>query len=158
MIHPTALVGAPPFSFFEDTNKHEDGAAGVFVAPDVHIQAGTVIEAGTHQKTHVSAGARIGSLVYIGHDSMIGAMVRIAAGARLAGWVTVEPGAYVGMGAMIRQHVRIGYGSVVGMGAVVLRDVPPNCIVVGNPARILRLKDAKGPDLRGAKFDGERWK
>ena len=42
---------------------------------------------------------------------------------------------------VILQGVRIGDGAVVGAGAVVTRDVPPNAIVAGIPARVLRQRD-----------------
>jgi acetyltransferase-like isoleucine patch superfamily enzyme len=44
----------------------------------------------------------------------------------------------IGIGATIMGGVRIGDEVVVGAGAVVTRDVPSNCIVAGNPARIVR--------------------
>ena len=48
----------------------------------------------------------------------------------------VEDGASIGANATILPGLRIGSKSMVGAGAVVTRDVPPNAIVVGNPARI----------------------
>lgn len=47
----------------------------------------------------------------------------------------VKKGAKIGAGAMIRAGVTIGENSIVGMGSVVLKDVPPNSTVVGNPAK-----------------------
>ncbi|MEG3179117.1 acyltransferase [Sphingomonas sp. LT1P40] len=44
----------------------------------------------------------------------------------------------IGIGAVIMGGVRIGDQVVVGSGAVVTKDVPSNCIVAGNPARIVR--------------------
>jgi len=44
----------------------------------------------------------------------------------------------IGIGATVMGGVRIGDQVVVGAGAVVTRDVPSNCIVAGNPARIVR--------------------
>jgi len=45
--------------------------------------------------------------------------------------------AWLGEGAQIRKGVTIGEGAVVGASAVVLTDVPPNCIAIGNPAKIV---------------------
>jgi acetyltransferase-like isoleucine patch superfamily enzyme len=51
---------------------------------------------------------------------------------------TIRRGARVGAGAVLCPAVEIGEEAFVGAGAVVVRDVPPRVLVVGNPARILR--------------------
>src|SRR6266568_4311358 len=51
---------------------------------------------------------------------------------------TIRRGARVGGAAVICPGVEIGEEAFVGAGAVVVRDVPPRVIVVGNPARVLR--------------------
>jgi UDP-2-acetamido-3-amino-2,3-dideoxy-glucuronate N-acetyltransferase len=48
----------------------------------------------------------------------------------------IRKGASIGANATILPGVEIGPGAMIGAGAVVTRDVPPNAIVVGNPARI----------------------
>jgi acetyltransferase-like isoleucine patch superfamily enzyme len=55
----------------------------------------------------------------------------------------VESGASLGAGAVVLPGLRIGRNSMVGAGAVVTRSVPPNAIVVGNPARIVGYVEAK---------------
>lgn len=50
----------------------------------------------------------------------------------------VEDYAVIGANATIICGVRIGKNSIVGAGSVVTKDVPPNTVVVGNPARILK--------------------
>jgi acetyltransferase-like isoleucine patch superfamily enzyme len=55
----------------------------------------------------------------------------------------VEPtlvmrGASIGSGATILSNVTVGENAIVGAGSVVTRSVPPNTIVAGNPARVLR--------------------
>ena len=51
---------------------------------------------------------------------------------------TIRRGARVGVGAVLCPGVEIGEEAFVGAGAVVVRDVPPAVVVVGNPARVLR--------------------
>lgn len=51
---------------------------------------------------------------------------------------TIRRGARVGAGAVLCPAVEIGQEAFVGAGAVVVKDVPPRVVVVGNPARALR--------------------
>lgn len=71
------------------------------------------------------------------HDVCLEENFTVCSGVTLAGFVHVEAGCYLGQACTIKQYVRIGRGSLIGMGAVVLRDVPPNSVMVGNPARPL---------------------
>jgi acetyltransferase-like isoleucine patch superfamily enzyme len=52
--------------------------------------------------------------------------------------VVIEDDAWIGARAMILKGVTVGARSVVGAGAVVSRDVPPDCVVAGNPARVVK--------------------
>jgi UDP-2-acetamido-3-amino-2,3-dideoxy-glucuronate N-acetyltransferase len=51
----------------------------------------------------------------------------------------VKKGASIGANATILPGLTIGEGAMVGAGAVVTKDVPPRAMVVGNPARIVRI-------------------
>jgi UDP-2-acetamido-3-amino-2,3-dideoxy-glucuronate N-acetyltransferase len=50
----------------------------------------------------------------------------------------VKTGASIGSGATILANVTIGERAIIGAGAVVTRDIPPDSIAAGNPARVLR--------------------
>ena len=64
--------------------------------------------------------------------------------------VRIGAGADVGVSAVILPGVTVGRGAIVGAGAVVTRDVPPNAIVAGSPARVLRYRtDAGSPGEQG---------
>lgn len=45
---------------------------------------------------------------------------------------------WIGANALVLPGVTIGEGSVIGGGSVVTKDVPPNTVVAGNPARVIR--------------------
>lgn len=51
--------------------------------------------------------------------------------------------AWIGTGAIILPGVTVGENAVVGAGSVVTRDVPPNTVVAGNPAKVIRELDAE---------------
>jgi acetyltransferase-like isoleucine patch superfamily enzyme len=53
----------------------------------------------------------------------------------------LERGVWVGDSAIICKGVRIGENSIIGAGSVVRKDVPPNCVVIGNPARVVKKLD-----------------
>lgn len=56
--------------------------------------------------------------------------------------VRVGNNVWIGYGACILRGVTVGDGAVIGTNAVVTKDVPPNAIVGGVPARVLRMRDA----------------
>ena len=45
---------------------------------------------------------------------------------------------FIGVNAVVMCGVRIGDNCVIGAGAIVTKDIPSNCMIVGNPARIIR--------------------
>ncbi|MDO4585852.1 MAG: hypothetical protein Q4C95_00990 [Planctomycetia bacterium] len=78
---------------------------------------------------------------YVGHNSFLDRFAHIATNAVVGANVHVGKAVHVGSNATIREKIIIGDFSLIGAGAVVIKDVPPNSIVVGNPARILRTKE-----------------
>ncbi len=103
------------------------------------IGHGSCIGAGCAVSGRVEIGAHswLGNRAVIGHDCVLGAGVTVAPSATLAGGVTLGAQVFVGSGALLRPGITIGEGALIGMGAVVLDDVLPGAVVVGNPARPL---------------------
>jgi UDP-2-acetamido-3-amino-2,3-dideoxy-glucuronate N-acetyltransferase len=119
------------------------------IGPFVEIQGGAVVGARCKIQSHtfICDGVEIGDGVFVGHGVMFVndkfPKATNAAG-RLAGpddWellpVRVEAGATIGSGAVVLGGVTVGAGALVGAGAVVTRDVDPENIVAGVPARLL---------------------
>ena len=59
-------------------------------------------------------------------------------GSYTRGRIHIKRGAYIGCNTVVCKPVTIGENAVVGPGSVVTKDVPPNTVVVGNPARVIR--------------------
>ena len=55
--------------------------------------------------------------------------------------ILIKKGASIGSNSTILSNITIGENAIVGAGSVVTKDVPPNTIVAGNPARIFRTLD-----------------
>jgi maltose O-acetyltransferase len=94
-----------------------------------------------------NGGVRIGDRVAAGPMVQIYTAVHpLEADDRFEGWEITRPvvigdDVWLGGGAILLPGVTIGRGAVVGAGAVVSKDVPPNVVVAGNPARVIREID-----------------
>jgi sugar O-acyltransferase (sialic acid O-acetyltransferase NeuD family) len=105
------------------------------IKPGAQVLAGAIINAGAD----VGANALLNTGSIVEHDCHVGEHVHIATGARLAGNVRVGRGAHIGAGATVRQGLSVGLFAVVGAGAVVVEHVENSTVVVGVPARLLRM-------------------
>lgn len=97
-----------------------------------------------------------GDGVVIGETTIIGDNVTLYQGVTLGGTgkdvgkrhPTIGDNVVIGAGAKVLGPFTVGSGSKIGASAVVLKEVPENCTVVGNPGRIVRRKGTtQGVDL-----------
>lgn len=52
--------------------------------------------------------------------------------------IYIKDGAHIGIGSIIMPGVTIGEGAIIGAGSVVTRDIPPYCVAVGAPAKVIK--------------------
>ncbi|WAF93036.1 sugar O-acetyltransferase [Aeromonas sp. BC14] len=128
-------------------------APGAFICPPLYCTYGRHIHLG--ERSYINMGATLldNAPIRIGAEVMIGPNVQIYTAAhaldadeRIQGVetalpVTIEDRVWIGGGAILLPGVTIGREAVVGAGAVVTKDVPAGARVVGNPARLLPVKD-----------------
>jgi sugar O-acyltransferase (sialic acid O-acetyltransferase NeuD family) len=120
---------------------------GIAFEPLVHPSAYVSPLARLGRATFVGARAVIGPFVTlgrgvfvnravsIGHDTQVGEFARLQPGSNIGGHVTIGPCVTVGIGAAIVEELQIGENAVITAGAVVIEDVPANCLMAGPRAR-----------------------
>ncbi len=128
---------------------------GCSIGHDTRIRASVEVQKNAHignnckisSHTFICEGVIIEDDVFVGHGVMFINDTYPRATANGApqteqDWAVeptvVKKGASIGSNATILCNITIGENAIVGAGSVVTKDVPPNVIVAGNPARILR--------------------
>lgn len=79
----------------------------------------------------------------LGHHLEVEDFVSFGPGSAVQGDVKIQRGAVIGINATVLTFLTIGANAVVGAGSVVTRDVPPNTVVMGVPAKIVK-RDVAG--------------
>lgn len=131
----------------------DDTKIGAFVEIQKNASVGQRCKISSH--TFVCEGVTIEDNVFVGHgvtfinDSYPRATTSDGELQTETDWsvekTVVKRGASIGSGSTILANLVIGENAVVGAGSVVTRDVPPNAIVAGNPAKVLRLIESSSP-------------
>ncbi|HVN82664.1 MAG TPA: acyltransferase [Terriglobia bacterium] len=130
----------------------EGSKVGAFVEIQKNARVGKNCKISSH--TFICEGVTIEDNVFVGHgvvfinDSYPRATTASGGLQTEADWkvetTRVKRGASIGSGSTILSKVVIGENAMVGAGSVVTKDVPPNAIVAGNPARVLRYLSSGG--------------
>lgn len=118
-IHPSAVI-----------SKKVKIGKGVMVAANVSI----------NPLAKIGDGVICNTSCIIEHECHIGNYVHIAPGAVLTGNVIIGDYTFVGANSVIKQGVKIGKNVTIGAGTVVIKDIPDNVTVVGNPQHIIKNK------------------
>ncbi|MDP9199834.1 MAG: serine acetyltransferase [Pseudomonadota bacterium] len=89
-------------------------------------------------------GTVIHARAVIGNNVEVGPGVVIGGRSKLYEVPIIEDDVQIGVGAKILGPIRVGRGAVIGANAVVLHDVPAGAVMVGIPARVLRIEGPPG--------------
>jgi maltose O-acetyltransferase len=130
---------------------------GTEVRPPFFVDYGSNIRIGARCFANFGLVALDVAAITIGDDVQIGPNVQLLTpthpvepGPRREKWEAAEPitigdNVWLGGGAIVLPGVTIGDNTVVGAGSVVTRDLPPDVVAVGNPARVIRSVDPAEP-------------
>jgi acetyltransferase-like isoleucine patch superfamily enzyme len=124
----------------------DESKIGAFVEIQKNARVGKRCKISSH--TFICEGVEIEDNVFIGHGVTFTNDIyprSTTSDGNLqteADWkvepTVVRKGASIGSGTTLLCNISVGENAIVGAGSVVTRDVPPNSIVVGNPAKVLR--------------------
>jgi bifunctional UDP-N-acetylglucosamine pyrophosphorylase/glucosamine-1-phosphate N-acetyltransferase len=128
------------------------------VGPFSHLRHGAHICAGAHvgnfgeiKQSTLGPNSKMGHFSYLG-DATVGAGVNIGAGAITCNYdgerknaTTIGDEAFIGSDTLLVAPVEVGARATTGAGAVVTKNVPPDTVAVGLPARVIRRKGQKKP-------------
>jgi serine O-acetyltransferase len=103
------------------------------------LPAGTRLGKGV-RLNYSGLGTVIHARAVIGNNVEIGPGVVIGGRSKLYEVPIIEDYVQIGVGAKVLGPIRVGRGAVIGANAVVLHDVPAGAVVVGIPARVLRIE------------------
>ena len=123
----------------------------VDIGPFGHLRKGAHLAKGVHmgnfgevKNSYLGPGTKMGHFSYLG-DASLGSGVNIGAGTITCNYdgkkkhpTEIGDGVFVGSDTMLVAPVRLGKNSRTGAGAVVTKNVAPNTVVVGIPARAIR--------------------
>ncbi len=138
-----AVLGGAGFGYERDAdgNKFRFPQIGKLVMGDyVEVGANTCIDRGALADTVIGDYTKINNLCHIAHNNKIGKNVTITGCVNMSGSNVIDDDVWIAPNASIRGWVHINEGAIVGMGAVVVKDIPANETWVGNPARKLEKK------------------
>jgi acetyltransferase EpsM len=122
LIHPTAII----------PKGYVGLGKGILIAPLAQLSPDSTL----------SDNCLMLANSFLGHDSFMDRFAHLATNSVVGANVRVGKAVHVGSNATIREKVTIGHYSLIGAGSMVLNDVPENAVVVGNPARVLKLRDS----------------
>ncbi len=128
--------------------KEKGGLFASLIHPTVLISPNTKLGEGlmVWPYTAISCDIEIGDFVTVqsfsdfGHDVKIGNYCHINAYTFLGGFVKIGDFSTVNTGARIIPNIKIGDHATIGAGSIVIKDVPDNCTVFGNPAKVIFME------------------
>ncbi len=143
VIKTGAVLGGAGFGYEKDEegNRFRFPQIGNLIIGDyVEVGSNTCIDRGALADTMIGDYSKINNLCHIAHNNKIGRNVMITGCVNISGSNIIDDNVWIAPNSSIRGWVHIQEGATIGMGAVVVKDIPANETWVGNPARKLEKK------------------
>jgi len=145
-VYPMAVLGAPP-----QNAKHKGGRTTLEVGRNCTIREGVTMHRGTDTsrgETIVGDNGNFLAFAHIAHDCIVGKNASFANGATLGGHCEIGDNVGIGGLSAVHQFVRVGDNAFLAGGSMIVGDVIPYAIAMGNRAKL------RGLNLVGLKRSG----
>lgn len=139
------VIGGAGFGFERDEQGNRfpfPQVGGEIIGDNVEVRSNTCIDRGSLSDTIIGDHTKINNLCHIAHNNHIGRIVVIAGCVNVSGSNVIDDDVWIAPNSSIRGFVHLGEGCMVGMGAVVVKNIPPHEVWVGNPARKIEEKSS----------------
>jgi len=110
----------------------------VVLENNIEIGPNSTVRRGALDSTIIKSHTKIGSLVNIGHNSIIGKNCILTCNIVTGGSSSIGDYSFVGVNSVIKNGVKIGSNTLIGMGSVVTKELDCNIVAYGNPAKEIR--------------------
>lgn len=113
------------------------------LSASVRLGKGCIICAGSILTVDIELGdfVTINLDCTVGHDAILKDFVTVYPSVNVSGNVYINSETEIGTGTNIIQGLIIGGKSMIGAGAVVVKDIPKCCTAVGNPAKVIKVRE-----------------
>ena len=147
------FVGQYRLLVLKCSNSSLSVGSGFFCASGCRTSSGRSIKIG--KNFYMGFNCHLGAEIIIGNDVMFASSVAVVGGDHKIDYITgpirysgrddlkttfFNDGCWVGHGAIVLHGITVGAGAVIAAGSVVTKDVEPNSIVAGNPAKFIRYR------------------
>ena len=137
IVHSGTVIGSDGYAYVTKDKKHHKipQIGNVVIEDDCEIGANVTIDRASFGATRIKRGTKLDNLVQVGHNVTIGEDSLIVAQVGIAGSCQIGNNVILAGQVGVADHLKVGDGAIVAAQGGVTKDIPPDAIYSGYPAR-----------------------